>query len=128
MKKSIQAPDWLNPLAKIEWDRVVASGHETGGATGEALLAAYCQNYARWVEAEKLLAENGTEIIIRDDKGIVKNVLVSPQIGISTKALDRMVKCAAQLGLRANLAPAPSKAAPAVKRTAAADAWFGGVN
>lgn len=66
------------------------------------VLAAYCQNYARWQQAEKVLEEHGTEIIFRDDKGTVKSVSPSPQIGISTKALDRMLKAASQLGLRAN--------------------------
>jgi phage terminase small subunit len=66
----------------------------------ESTLAAYCQSFARWVAAERLIEEHGTEIVLRDDKGNVKSIQISPQVNISGKAFDRMVKTAAQLQIK----------------------------
>lgn len=101
-----QCPSWLNPDARQEWARLVASGYEP--TVGESsTFAAYCQNFARWLQAEKVLEEHGTEIVLRDDKGNVKSVQVSPQVGISNKALDRMLKAAERLPFRANVERTP---------------------
>lgn len=64
-----------------------------------AVLASYCLCYARWRAAEQLLDQHGTEIVLRDDKGVVKGVLPSPQIGVSIKYHDRMLKAASLLGI-----------------------------
>src|SRR3990172_1616378 len=51
-------PDWLRDEAKAEWERVVFALHECGILTNidRAALAAYCQAYARWREAEEIVA------------------------------------------------------------------------
>ena len=89
------------------------------------MLAAYCQSYARWVLAEQALELHGTEVVLRDDKGVVRSVAVSPQVGISNRSLDRMLKCAPMLGLTANIAK--PGAAPAVSEDAAGSAFFGAI-
>lgn len=101
-KKLAVCPTWLNAAAKEEWARIVESGFRPT-ASQESTFAAYCQNFARWVQAEKVLEEHGTEIVLRDDKGNVKSVSVSPQVGISNKALDRMLKSAEKLEFSANV-------------------------
>ncbi len=48
-------PGWLLPEAKLEWRRVVKELADTGIITivDRSMLAAYCQMWARFVEAEK---------------------------------------------------------------------------
>lgn len=97
--KRVDPPDWLAGYALEEWIRVyplVANDLDDGSM---AVLASYCQNYGRWRSAEAVLNETGTEIVLRDDKGQVKAIIPSPQIGISTKYHDRMLKSAAMLGI-----------------------------
>jgi P27 family predicted phage terminase small subunit len=77
-----------------------------------AVLASYCLNYARWRAAEMLIEEHGTEIVIRDDKGVLKTLMPNPQVGISTKYHDRMLKSALGLGLTAGGRSAVTKSNP----------------
>ena len=59
-----------------------------------AALAAYCQAYGRWVEAERQLKQ--TPALIRLPSGYVQP---SPWLGIANKQLDIMHKCLGELGL-----------------------------
>lgn len=54
-------PDFLSELAKKEWKRVVKDLKEADivRAVDMASLAAYCQSYARWQQAEAHIAEHG---------------------------------------------------------------------
>ncbi len=54
-----RCPSHLNEPAKTEWRRIAPVLYEAGLIThiDRALLAAYCQNYGRWVEAELKLRE-----------------------------------------------------------------------
>jgi P27 family predicted phage terminase small subunit len=117
-------PEWLNEEAKGEWLRVLA----TGAVVEESdcsVFAAYCQNYARWMQAEKILEAEGTEVIIRDDKGNVKRVSASPQVGISRGALAAMLKAAGQLRLRANVTnDGRMEATAGCARSSTSENWF----
>jgi P27 family predicted phage terminase small subunit len=95
-------PEWLADDAKAEWARMLSTG-VTVPESDLNVFAAYCQNYARWKQAEKVLETEGSEIVLRDDKGNVKRVMASPHVGISRGALASMLKAASQLGLRANV-------------------------
>ena len=48
-------PPHLSDVARAEWDRVAVTLHDIGVLTkvDRAALAAYCQAYGRWVEAEE---------------------------------------------------------------------------
>ena len=48
-------PAHLNAAARDEWDRLALVLHDMGVVTAvdRAALAAYCQCYGRWVEAEE---------------------------------------------------------------------------
>lgn len=124
----MKAPEYLTERARAEWDRLVACGVRVDGQA-VTVLAGYCLNFARWVDAEQVLSEHGTEIVIRDDKGNVKSVIPSPQIGISNKAFDRMLKAASILDIKANVSQS-SSVAPAVRGASGAkpSGWFAGVN
>ena len=54
-KGSLHAPDWLAPEARAEWDRVLEAYAEAGVVTplDRAMLATFCQLWARFVEAER---------------------------------------------------------------------------
>jgi phage terminase small subunit len=51
-----EAPEWMLPEAQREWGRVIAEMENLGIITklDRSMLAAYCQMWARWVEAEKV--------------------------------------------------------------------------
>ena len=63
-------------------------------------LEAYAVERARWLEADGWVRENGTTLELRDDKGVVKSVVVAPQLKIAQQAQDRSIKLRALLGLR----------------------------
>ena len=60
-KKKMYCPSWLSDNAKKEWRRVVPELFDVGLATGldQALLAAYCEEYATMVECAAYIQEKG---------------------------------------------------------------------
>ena len=59
-----------------------------------AALAAYCQSYGRWVEAERKLKE--TPILLKTPAGYVQT---SPWLTIANKERELMARYMAELGL-----------------------------
>ena len=59
-----------------------------------AALAAYCQAYGRWVEAEERLRE--TPMLFKTPSGYVQQ---SPWLGIVNKQLERMGRYLVELGM-----------------------------
>ena len=97
-------PPFLNDYAKVEWGRVVGSLFEAGLMTevDRAALAAYCQSYGRWCQAEESLSKMAEQdpanagMIIRTSNG---NAIQNPLVGIANKAHGDMVKYAAEFGM-----------------------------
>ena len=89
-------PAHLSPSAKAEWKRLARTLHDLGviSALDRAALAAYCQAYGRWVEAERKLKE--TPALLRTPAGYVQP---SPWLGIANKNLEMMHKFMSELGL-----------------------------
>jgi P27 family predicted phage terminase small subunit len=89
-------PEHLNLAAREEWDRLVLVLHEMGVVTlvDRAALAAYCQCYGRWVEAEEKL--RATPILLKTATGYVQQ---SPWLSISNKQLELMGRYMTELGL-----------------------------
>lgn len=50
-----EAPDWLLPEGKAEWDRLMKVSKYAAAIEkpDRAMLAIYCQLWARWVESEQ---------------------------------------------------------------------------
>lgn len=96
-----EPPEWLaeNEIAFAEWRRMLDLNPGLGDPARAALLASYCLNFARWRAAETAIEVDGTEVVIRDDKGVVKGIIPSVQVGISVKYHDRMLKSLAALGV-----------------------------
>jgi P27 family predicted phage terminase small subunit len=114
-------PPFLNEDALAEWERVAGLLFTAGLMTelDRAVLAAYCQAYGRWAEAERALArmaakdEANRALMVKTVGG---NAIQNPLVGIANKAKADMVKYAVEFGMtpsaRAKVA-AGDPAAPA---------------
>ena len=89
-------PPHLSALAREEWERVAAVLHEMGVLTvvDRAALAAYCQSYARWAEAEEML--KATPVMLKTPSGYVQQ---SPWLSVANKQLELMGRYMAELGI-----------------------------
>ena len=89
-------PTHLNDAGREEWYRLVDALVEMRVVTmvDRAVLAAYCQAYGRWVEAEEKLKE--TPVLIRTPSGYVQQ---SPWLTISNRQMELMGRYMAELGL-----------------------------
>ena len=89
-------PEHLSTEAKAEWHRIAKSLNVIGLLTqvDRATMAAYCQCWGRWVEAEQKLAE--TPAILRTPAGYIQQ---SPWLSISNKQLELMARYMTELGL-----------------------------
>ena len=98
-KPAVQAPtcpSHLCPSAKAEWKRVASELLILGMITllDRAALAAYCQAYGRWVEAERKLKE--TPMLLKLPSGYIQQ---SPWLSIANKQLETMQKFMVELGM-----------------------------
>lgn len=89
-------PSHLGYAAREEWDRLAEPLHSMGVVTiaDRAALAAYCQCYGRWVEAEEKL--QSTPMLLKTSTGYVQQ---SPWLSIANKQLELMGRYMAELGL-----------------------------
>lgn len=91
-----EPPDTLNETALTEWKRVTPLLAEVGliAQLDRAIIAAYCQAWARWIECERMLATTG--LIVKAPNGYP---MYSPYLSASNKALDQVRQLAEQIGL-----------------------------
>jgi P27 family predicted phage terminase small subunit len=89
-------PPHLSAVAQAEWDRIAETLYDMGVLTtvDRAALAAYCQAYGRWVEAEEKLKE--TPVMLKTPSGYVQQ---SPWLSVSNKQLELMGRYMAELGI-----------------------------
>lgn len=90
-------PKHLDDEARAEWRRMSKRLHEMGLMTeiDRSVLAAYCVAWSRWVLAEDKIREFGL-VLKSPDKGWP---VQSPYLSIANRALDQMVKLAAEFGM-----------------------------
>lgn len=93
------APSWLRPAAVEKW-------HEVGPLLLGVLtrldleaFAIYCQCYAHYRDAQAWMAEHGTTMTLRNDKGEVKMIAPVPHVGVAQKMLAEMHKYEVAFGL-----------------------------
>lgn len=114
-------PSHLLPEARAEWRRLVPSLSLLGilSDLDVSPFAAYCQSYARWVQAERLLAGLAEQDATGRDAMLIKTraggVTPNPLIWVARSAANDMVRYASEFGFtpssRARLhATAPSAA------------------
>ena len=91
-------PAHLKPHAKKEWRRISKRLLTLGLLThiDRAVLAMYCQAWARWVEAEEKVAEMPGKDIVKTKGG---NIIQNPYLAIANRAQDHLLKCAAEFGM-----------------------------
>lgn len=97
-------PPFLSDDAKVEWGRVVGTLYNAGLMTelDRAVLAAYCQAYGRWAQAERALAAMAEKdpinyaLMIKTKSG---NAIQNPLVGSANKAQADMVRYAAEFGM-----------------------------
>jgi P27 family predicted phage terminase small subunit len=91
-----QCPRHLTKEARTEWHRVARRLHVVGVLTyvDRGILAAYCQAYGRWVEAEQQVARGGALVVTPNG-----HEQQSPWLGIANRAQEQMVRAARELGM-----------------------------
>ena len=89
-------PTWLDPEAKREWRRIAPELERLELLTivDRAALAAYCQLYARWYRAEKIVKKDG--MTIGTTKG---NMIQHPAVGIANQAMKQMHQLMSEFGM-----------------------------
>jgi len=89
-------PDWLMPEAKEEWNRLAETMNRMGVLTevDMAAFAGYCQNYAKWKEAEAQILADGA--ITWTAAGGTRK---SPWVAISETCQSKMLQFAGEFGL-----------------------------
>ena len=111
-----RCPAHLSHVARKEWRRLAKPLFDMGvlSTVDRGALAAYCQSYARWVEAEEQLKK--TPALLKTPSGYVQ---VSPWLTIANRERELMVRYMAELGLtpssrtRISLDPPPDPDDPA---------------
>lgn len=95
-KRAPTCPSHLCPPAKAEWKRLATQLTTLRILTelDRAALAAYCQAYGRWVEAERKLHE--TPMLLKLPSGYVQQ---NPWLTIANKQLELMHKYLSEFGL-----------------------------
>ena len=89
-------PDMLKDEALAEWRRITVLLAEVGliAKLDRAVIAGYCQAWARWVECERQLVNTG--LIIKAPNGFP---MYSPYLTAANKALDQVRQLSEQIGL-----------------------------
>jgi P27 family predicted phage terminase small subunit len=89
-------PAWLCDVAKAEWVSVTDELLELGisATIDHAQVEGYCVAYARWVDAEHNLKEQGA--VVRSPSGYP---IQNPYLSIANEALRQLRLFAAELGL-----------------------------
>jgi len=91
-----RCPAHLSPVARKEWRRLAKPLHDMGILTiaDRGAFAAYCQAWARWVEAEEQLGK--TPALLKTPSGYVQQ---SPWLSVANKQLELMGRYMAELGI-----------------------------
>lgn len=91
-------PKHLQGEARREWNRITKQLLAMGVLTevDRAALAAYCQCWARWVEAEDAMREPGFRMITTTDNGYP---VVSPWLNVANAAMKQMLRFLTEFGM-----------------------------
>ena len=105
------APETLSADARKHWDKIAAQLAESGIMTAldSDALAAYCEAYSRWLDANQKLVKFGS--VIKGEDGIPKH---SPYLRVANDSFQQMKVLLCEFGLspasRARIHAAPPAA------------------
>lgn len=93
-----ECPDHLNDEARREWMRIAGELHTIGLLTSvdRAALAAYCDAYATWAEAKRLMKAPGESLIVATPNGGVQQ---NPLLGVANRSMEIMHRFLVEFGL-----------------------------
>lgn len=93
--KLLKPPEFLDAIAREEWQRVRKELHDLGllTAVDRSALAAYCVSYSRWVQAEEAIKSQA--LMVKNGEAIGPN----PFIAIANRAMEQMMRAAAEFGM-----------------------------
>jgi P27 family predicted phage terminase small subunit len=101
----LPCPEWLSPRAKEIWTDVLPRAVAIGLTVLDVYaLAAFCQSFARWQEAEEYVDANGPTFIVREPRkrgekvGAIKRIVKRPEVTIAKEQSLIMKGWAAELG------------------------------
>jgi P27 family predicted phage terminase small subunit len=97
-------PPELSDDAKVEWGRVSSELYRLGLLTiiDRAVLAAYCQAYGRWMQAERAITEMAKRDLLTGAlmiKTAAGNAIHNPLVSIANKAMADMARYAVEFGM-----------------------------
>jgi P27 family predicted phage terminase small subunit len=97
-----RCPAELKGEARKEWKRVTTELHRYGmiSEVDRGLLAMLCTTWARWIEAEAMIAKaaaaGGSGLFVKTPNGFP---VQSPWVAVSNKAIDTYKSLCAEFGL-----------------------------
>ena len=93
------APEWLDEIAKEEWNRVapILANSKLMTEADTKALEAYCKCWSRYIEAEKQMDELGSTIFQPNQKS--KYIQQLPQVAIAQKYLKLCKDFMTEFGL-----------------------------
>lgn len=102
--EEVSPPPHLSDEAKVEWGRIIGSlvTLKLMSQLDRAALAAYCQAYGRWVQAERALARMAEKDPLLHGlmvKTTSQNAIQNPLVGTANKAMQDMMRYATEFGM-----------------------------
>lgn len=93
-------PDGMRDIAKSEWYRIVGelSSLKILSNLDLALIEIYCNEYCVYLEMEQTLQKNGRVIFYKDKDGHLLRAQAAPHQRIADRAVEKMLKIAAEFG------------------------------
>ena len=106
-RRAPKIPLYLKPAAAKEWRRVVPLLSKDGSirSTDLAVLAAYCSQYAEWLEYDLLVIEHGAVFVGLNKEGQPYS-MESPYVRLRNRALATMLITAKLLQMAPGARPA----------------------
>jgi P27 family predicted phage terminase small subunit len=95
--ETIDCPELLTEAARVEWNRLCEDMRTQGVLTSwdRAVLAAYCQSYADWLEAQEKVNQIG-QMVKTPNTGVPMH---NPYLSVARAAKADMLRFASELGL-----------------------------
>lgn len=100
----VEPPAWLGADARSEWERVAPELDRMGllSVVDLTLLAAYCQQVGRMLQAERELAEHirrtGSQMVVHTNKAGAQNMVPHPAIKIARETAALAKAMATEFG------------------------------